>query len=128
MTTPLWCLIIVTVMPLLIAGIGAYLRVQQLGELDTRHPRIQALELRGAAARALAAQQNAWEALAMFTVAVGVAHLAGAAPGTSTMASIAFVVARVVHAVAYISDFAPLRSIAFAAGFGCCIWLVVLAA
>ena len=78
MTTPLWCLVIVAFIPLILAGVGGYLRLQQLGKVDNKHPRTQALELTGAAARTLAAQANAWEATALFTVSVVIAHLAGA--------------------------------------------------
>lgn len=56
MTTPLWCLLAVAVFPYVLAGLGGYLRVQQLGSLDANHPRVQALELRDVAARAYAAQ------------------------------------------------------------------------
>jgi uncharacterized MAPEG superfamily protein len=127
LTTPFWCLLAVAAIPYLLAGIGAYLRVQQLGSLDANHPRLQALELRGAAARAYASQQNAWEALALFGAAVMVAHLAGADPGQSALASILFVVARSLHPVMYIGDLAPLRTLVFVVGLGCCLWLFGLA-
>ena len=128
MTTPVWCLLVVAVTPYVLAGIGGYLRVQQLGAVDVHHPRVQALELRGAAARAYASQQNAWEALALFATAVIVAHLTGADPGQSAIASIAFVVTRLLHPVLYITDRAPLRTGVFVVGLGCCAWLFVLAA
>jgi uncharacterized MAPEG superfamily protein len=118
----------VAVTPYVLAGIGGYLRVQQLGTLDAHHPRVQALELRGAAARAYASQQNAWEALALFATAVIVAHLTGADPGQSATASVAFVATRLLHPVLYIGDRAPLRTLVFVAGLGCCVWLFVLAA
>lgn len=123
MTTPFWCLLIAVVIPYLLAGVGAYLRVQQLGSLDANHPRVQALELRGAAARAYAAQLNAWEALAVFGAAVFMAHFLGADAGQSATASLIFVGARVLHPVMYIADLAILRTVAFAAGFLSCLWL-----
>jgi uncharacterized MAPEG superfamily protein len=127
-TTPFWCLIIVTLMPYVLAGIGGYLRVQQLGTLDSHHPRVQAQELRGPAARALAAQQNNWEAVSVFGFAVVLAHLTGADPDKSATASIAFVVARVLHAAAYIGDLPTARSVIFLIGLGCCVWLFALSA
>jgi uncharacterized MAPEG superfamily protein len=126
-TTPFWCLAAAAIAPYILAGIGGYLRVQQLGSLDPHHPRVQALELRDSAARALAAQENAWEALTIFGVAVIVAHLAGADPGWSATASLLFVAARVVHAAAYLGNVAPLRSLAFLVGLLCCVWLFALA-
>ena len=128
MTTPLWCLVAVAFFPYVLAGLGGYLRVQQLGTLDANHPRIQATELRGIAARAYAAQLNAWEALALFSAAVLVGHVVGADPGQSATAALAFVAARVLHAVMYIADQAILRTVVFLASLGCCIWLFVLAA
>jgi uncharacterized MAPEG superfamily protein len=127
MTTPLWCLLIVSVFPFVLAGIGGYLRTQQLGSLDTHHPRVQALELRDAAARAYAAQANAWEAVTIFGVAVVIAHLAGADAEKAALASIVYVVVRVLHAAAYIADFALVRTGVFTIGLGCCVRLFALA-
>ena len=128
MTTPLWCLLIASFIPFVLAGIGGYLRVQQLGELDANHPRVQAYELRDVAARAYAAQQNAWEALGLFTAAVVTAHLAGADAGSSATAASLFIVARVLHAGAYIADLAPARTVVFIVALGSCIALFYLAA
>ena len=128
MTTPLWCLLIAVLIPYVLAFSGAGFRQRQLGSVDNRPPRQQALQLTGAGARCYAAQQNAWEALAVFTAAVTAAHLAGAAADTSALAAQAFIVARVVHAVAYITDRDKLRGLGFVAGMGCCITLFVLAA
>jgi uncharacterized MAPEG superfamily protein len=125
-TTPFWCLLIVAILPYLLAGFGAQLRAKQLGTLDNHHPRVQAQELRGPAARAYAAQQNAWEALSLFGVAVVLAHLSGADPDKSAAASILFLVARVLHPAAYIGDVPTLRSGIFLIGLGSCIWLFAL--
>jgi uncharacterized MAPEG superfamily protein len=127
MTTPFWCLLIVAVIPYVLSGVGAYFRVQQLGSLDAKHPRVQAIELRGVAARAYASQQNAWEALAVFGAAVIVAHLAGADPGASASASMLFVGTRLLHPVMYIADQAALRTGVFVVGLGSLVWLFWLA-
>jgi uncharacterized MAPEG superfamily protein len=74
-----------------------------------------------------AAQQNAWEALPVFASSVFVAHLAGADPAGSATASVIFVLARILHAVFYATDLAPLRSLAFAVGIGACLRLFWLA-
>ncbi len=128
MTTPLWCLLIAALMPYVLAGVGAKYRVSQLGSLDNKNPRLQANQLEGVAARAYAAQQNAWEALAVFGTAVIVAHLAGADPGWSATAAVVFVVARVLHPIMYISDQDTLRSLVFGVGFFACLALFGLAA
>lgn len=128
MTTPFWCLVIVALVPQGVALVGDYFRKVTLGSIDNRDPRGQAARLQGAGARTYAAQANAWEALPLFTVAVFLAHLTGADPGQSALASIVFVVARLLHAVFYIADLSTLRSLSFLVGLGCCIWLFVIAA
>jgi len=128
MTTPFWCLIFVALFPIVLAFVGDYYRITALGSLDNRHPRGQAAALEGPGARSYAAQANAWEALPVFTVAVVLAHLTGAAPGASATASLVFVAARIIHPILYIADLSTLRSLSFLVGLGCCIWLFVLAA
>lgn len=127
MTTPLWCLFIVALMPYPLAFLSGYFKNSQLGSVDNKNPRAQALLLEGPGARTVAAQANAWEALAVFTAAVVAAHLAGADPGSSATAAMLFVVARVLHAVFYVANLDLLRSLAFVFGLGNAIWLFSLA-
>ncbi len=127
MTTPFWCLLITVLIPLVLAGIGGYFKSQQFDSVDNNNPRAQSALLEGAGARAVAAQQNAWEAVGIFTACVAVAHMAGADPGSSATAAMLFVVARVLHAGFYIADLAPLRSTSFLVAIGSCVWLVTLA-
>ena len=91
MTTPFWCLLAAVAMPYLLAFTGTYFRKRELGTVDNRNPRQQALQLTGAGARCYAAQQNAWEALAVFTAAVVTAHLFQADPADSSTAALVFV-------------------------------------
>jgi uncharacterized MAPEG superfamily protein len=128
MTTPFWCLGVAILLPYVLSGTGGYMRARQFGSLDNNNPRAQAARLEGAGARVYAAQQNAWEALPVFGLSVLVAHLAGANPASSALASVLYLAARVLHAVFYVADLASLRSLAFLVGFGCCVWLFVLAA
>jgi len=127
MTTPFICLFIAVLLPYFITAIGVYARIKAPGGLDQKHPRQQAAQLEGFGSRAYAAQQNAWEALAVFTAAVVTAHLMQADPEKSALAAIVFIIARILHIPAYLSNQDKLRSLTFAAGFGCCIWLFVLA-
>ncbi|MEM7018259.1 MAG: MAPEG family protein [Pseudomonadota bacterium] len=128
MTTPFWCLLVAVLIPYILAGSSAYFRIKQFGKPDNKNPRAQAAELEGAGARAVAAQNNAWEALAVFSVAVFVAHLAGADAATSATIAMVFIAARILHAVFYIANLDILRSLSFIVGIGCCIYLFVLAA
>ena len=128
MTTPFWCLLVALLLPIALAMAGGYFRMRQLGSMDNKHPRQQATQLEGAGARAYAAQGNAWEALAMFTAAVAVAHMAGADPGSSATAALLFVAARIAHPILYIANIDWARSLSFFVALGSCIWLFVLAA
>ena len=128
MTTPFWCLAIGCLIPYVLAGTGGYLRGKQFGSLDNKNPRKQQAEATGAAARAVAAQANAWEALALFAPAVLVAHLAGADAGLSATFSLVWLAARVLHPIAYLADQDVLRSLTFLGGFICVVALFWLAA
>jgi uncharacterized MAPEG superfamily protein len=130
MTTPLWCLLIVAVLPYVLSFAGAYFKMQQFGTLDNKHPRIQAAKLEGVGARALGAQQNAWEALGFFTAVLAVLHFANpeAARGsTAANVSLMFLATRVVHPILYLANLDMLRSIVFLIGLGCGIALLWMA-
>jgi uncharacterized MAPEG superfamily protein len=127
MTIPLLCLFIAMLMPLIPSGVSNVQRKKQFGSMDNHNPRLQAAQLSGLGARAVAAQQNCWEALMMFTAAIAVAHIkAGsleAVPAMASIASILFIVARSSFIFCYLTDRASLRSGSFGIGFACCIWL-----
>ncbi len=119
MTLALWCLLVVSLLPIACAGIAKW----GFRGFDNRHPREWLARQEGWRARANAAQQNSWEALAMFAAAVLTAHVAGGAQPTVDLLSGAFVVARVLFIALYVVDQATLRSIVWIAGVGCCVGL-----
>jgi len=126
MHTVLWCLLIVAVMPILLALLGGYFRNSQLGSFDNNNPREQAKELTGVGSRAYAAQQNAWEALAVFTAAVVAASVTQADPEMAGTLAMGFVGFRVLHAAFYLADLAVLRSLVFGGGMVCAVWMFVM--
>lgn len=128
MTVPFWCLLIMVFIPYVLSGAGGYFKTKQFGSVDIQTPRLQAAKLEGIGHRAQAAQENAWEALAVFTAAVMMAHFAGADASASANAAMLFIGARIAHPIIYLADIGPLRTIAFVVGLGGCIWLFVLAA
>jgi len=128
MTTPLWCLALVAFLPFVWAPFAAVARRQQLGSVDNKLPRLQQAQLTGRGARALGAHQNAFEALAVFTAVVLIAHLAGADPVWSARLALAFVAARLTHGVTYLLDLDIARSTSWLVGQACAIGLLVLAA
>lgn len=128
MTIPFWCVLIVLLIPYILAPLGGYFRVRQLGELDNKHPRQQVTQLEGIGSRAYAAQQNAWEAVPVFGLAVVIAHLAGADPAASATTAVVFVITRILHAIVYLANVDIVRSLVFLISLICVGRLFVLAA
>lgn len=110
-------------LPYVFALIGHYYQVKQLGKLDNKDPRGQYTQLRGPGARAVAAQQNAWEALAIY----GAALLAVVASGLEVKylaeAAIIVLIARLLHGVFYLTNLDKLRSLAFMVAVVPCFYL-----
>ena len=130
MTTPLWCLLIVALLPFPLAFLGGYFKTRQFGRADNKNPREQASRLEGAGARAVAAQANAWEALGVFTAAQVVLHFANpeAARGsTAANLSLVFLAARIAHPIFYLANIDIARSLVWLLGMACVVWLFVLA-
>jgi uncharacterized MAPEG superfamily protein len=128
MTVPFWCLVIVCFLPYVWGPFSIPARKAQLGSVDNKNPRGQQIQLTGQGARAVAAHKNAFEAIAVFAPAVIVAHIAGADPGWSARLAEIFVLARVVHGVAYLADLDLLRSGMFGVAILCDAGLFLLAA
>jgi len=127
LTTVLACLLVTVLIPYVLSGIGGYHKGRQLGKIDNNNPRLQAAQLTGAGARAVAAQQNAWEALAVFTASLAAALFAGVEPGRVALPALIFVAARIAHAACYLADLATARSSVFFVGLLACLWIFVLA-
>lgn len=127
MPTILMTLFAAAVFPLVLAGVGSYFRMRQFGTIDNRQPRLQCAKLEGAGARAFAAQQNAWEALAVYTLTVFIAFASGVDLHALTTPALVFIAARVLHPVFYIADLDKLRSLAFGVGFFSCVYVFYIA-
>lgn len=127
MTIPLWCLLVAVILPYAWLGPAASARKAQFGSLDNKQPRQQVAKLEGKGARAYAAHQNAFEALAVFAPAVLVAHVTQADPKLSAILAVVWVVCRVLHGVLYIADVDMARSGVFFVAFLSAIGQFVLA-
>jgi len=127
MTTVLACFLVAVLIPYVLAGLGGYYKAKQFGKADNNNPRAQAAQLTGAGARAVAAQQNAWEALAVFTAALAAAFFAGVEPASLATPALIFVAARIAHAFCYLRDLATPRSAMFGLGLAMCLWIFVKA-
>ncbi len=127
MNTVIASLLILCILPLSCAWIAGYHRQKQLGSIDNKEPRIQALQLTGAGARAMAAQANSWEALAVFSAAILAVFISGVALQSVANWAMAFVALRIVYIPMYIGNQDKLRSLVFIASFGICMYLFYLA-
>lgn len=128
MTIPLWCLLVAILLPYVWFGSVASAKKEQFGNVDNKDPRAQSAKLEGKGARALAAHQNAFEALAVFAPAVLVAHVAKADLMLSSALAVTWVVVRVLHGVLYVANVDKARSAMFGIGMLCAIGQFVLAA
>jgi uncharacterized MAPEG superfamily protein len=120
MTTATLCLFLACLAPIICTGgakISGSLR-GPAGPLDNNNPRQWLAQQTGAAARLHAAQQNSWEALAIFAPAVLSAQAMAMPQGRVDLLAMVFIAARVAYVALYAADAATLRTLAWVVGFG----------
>jgi uncharacterized MAPEG superfamily protein len=66
--------------------------------------------------RAVRAHDNLADNLAMYAAVIGIAHITGATNGTTLIAGIVLLIARILHAMVYIAGIPYLRTAVFAVG------------
>jgi uncharacterized MAPEG superfamily protein len=110
---------VAALLPVLCAGISKW----GFQGFDNRNPREWLARQQGWRARAHAAQQNSWEAFAVFTAAVLTAQVAAAPQGRVDLLALAFIAVRLAYIACYVGDRASLRSVVWLAGLGLCIAL-----
>lgn len=120
-------LFIVTFFPMILAFIGGYLRYKHVDIFDNRYPREQQAELKGVAARILAAQKNAWEALIFYSAVTLLAFYSSVSLRELSGAAILFLACRILHPIFYALDLAIFRSLIFMVGWLSCIYIAVRA-
>ncbi len=119
MSIALWCVLIAGLLPYVATA------VTKIGgrNYDNNNPRSWLARQEGFRARAHAAHQNSWEAFALFTAAVLVSRAAhGALPRVDTLAMV-FIGARLVYIPMYVAGWGALRSLVWAVGFACTVWI-----
>ena len=128
MTIPMWCMLAGVILPYIWAFASVPFRFKQFGDADLAQPRVQGDQLTDGGHGAWGAQFNAWEALAVFTVANLIAFMGGVDPeGNWFLAALLWVVLRFFHGVFYIANIPPLRVLCFAGGMGMSLWIVFMA-
>ena len=123
MSIILIALFIGALLPIALSWVGGYYRMQQFGSVDNKHPRVQSAGLEGAGARAVAAQSNAWEALAIFTAAVVAYTVRGGESEVAPILALVWLGARILHALFYLANQDVLRSLVFLVSLGCALAL-----
>ncbi len=127
MTIIISCVIVAALLPILVKAPLGYIQSRQPGGYDNRNPRAQQESLQGAGRRALAAHQNAFEAFPPFATGVLLALWANAPVGTIQVLCLVYLAARILHPIFYLADIDKLRSLSWAVGLGCSVWLMCLA-
>lgn len=124
MAIALWTLLLAALMPIVCAGIAKV----GPGRYDNRNPRDWQAKQQGYRARAYAAQQNSWEALALYVAALVAAFIGDVPLETLGLIAGIFAASRVAYLGCYLADLATLRSVVWLVGFGSCICLIVMGA
>lgn len=127
MNLPIITLLAMCVLPLVWSWTSGYYRHKQLGAIDNKNPREQNAKLTGAGARAVAAQQNAWEALAVYAAALLAVNVANVPVESYASLTGIILLCRVAHGVSYVANWDVLRSLVFLPSYGLCIYMLVLA-
>ncbi|GLK81913.1 MAPEG family protein [Methylopila turkensis] len=112
MSLTLWCVLVAGLMPVLTVGLAKW------GDrsFDNANPRGWADEASGWRRRAIAAQQNGFEAFPFFAAAGLVATTQGADAMTADLLAVAFVASRIAYVACYLANQPTLRSGVWSAG------------
>ncbi|QRN03044.1 MAPEG family protein [Legionella sp. MW5194] len=120
MTTLLICLFIAALLPYL-SKLAVVYAIKKEGRYDNHHPRQQQAGLTGLGARAVAAHQNSFEALLVFSTAVLAALATEHTSTVNQYLAIAFIAARLAYHAIYLLNWSTLRSTIWFVGWLCSI-------
>lgn len=121
----LWAMVVASLLPVSMAMVAKVFGGFNMA--DNAHPRDFLQRTTGAAARANAAQQNSYETLPVFLVAVLAAMLFFVPQAIINTLAWLYVIIRIGYCVAYITNFAAFRSILWVLSIACCLMLFYLA-
>lgn len=115
-----WCLLAVTLMPVLVVGYA-----KSGGPYDNHKPREGLDRLEGKKRRAYYAHLNCFEALPVFIAALFVAVWTEGPQYIVDLLAIGFLLCRILYVFAYITDRASLRSVLWSLAYFCALGLFV---
>lgn len=125
MTILILCLICAMILPYIMKVVMMhYMKLE--GHYDNNHPRIQQAHLTGLPARALAAHQNGFEALIVFSVAVLTAIATLHIGSSMQFLAIFYIISRIIYNLLYLKDMAAYRSLCWVLGLICCFTMMIL--
>ena len=125
MTTLLICALLAVLMPYFAKAPVAF-AMNKLDGYDNKHPREQQTKLIGFGARALAAHQNCFEALAVFAVALAVVLGTNSVHQVTEFLAITHIIARVLYCVFYYLNLDVLRSLVWFVGLGSAVAMIAV--
>ncbi len=125
MTILLICALLAVLMPYLAKAPIAF-AMNKLDGYDNKHPRDQQAKLTGFGARALAAHQNCFEALAVFAVALAVVLGTSNVHQITELLAITHIIARILYCVFYYLNLDVLRSLVWFVGLGSAVAMIVV--
>ncbi|RJE77387.1 hypothetical protein BGP78_08560 [Pseudoalteromonas sp. MSK9-3] len=123
MTTLLICALVAVLLPYL-AKLPVAIEMNKLGGYDNRHPRAQQAKLEGFGARALAAHQNSFESLIVFSVALAVVLGSNNVNAVTEYLAITHIIARILYCVFYYINIDKLRSLVWLVGIGSAVGMI----
>ncbi|MBR7800535.1 MAPEG family protein [Undibacterium fentianense] len=121
-----WCVLAACFIPIVTVGFAKASRPKlsrKHGGYDNDMPREWESKLSGWPQRAIAAQNNGFEALPLFIAGVVLAQQAHANQATIDGLAMAFVVLRCAYVAAYLANRSNLRSLIWFGGVGCSVAL-----
>ena len=124
MTILIFSLISAALLPY-IAKIPVAIAMNKEGGYDNNHPRDQQAKLQGFGARALAAHQNAFESLIVFSSATLLAIATETVGDTIEILAITHIIARVLYHILYLINIGILRSLSWGVGIVCSFIIMV---
>lgn len=118
MNTLIFSLIAAALLPY-IAKIPLAIAMHKEGGYDNHHPREQQAKLHGFGARALAAHQNAFESLIVFSIAILLAIATDTVSKNIEILALLHVGFRIIYHVLYLLNIGTFRSASWVVAIGC---------
>lgn len=118
LNTLIYSLIVAALLPY-IAKIPLAVAMHKTGSYDNNHPREQQAKLHGFGERALAAHQNAFESLIIFSIAILLAITTDTINENIEFLALLHVGFRVIYHILYLLNLGVLRSVSWGMAIGC---------